>query len=133
MYEFEKHTAELIEIAARMRFPKDATMYCDSAEPDRIKEWSLAGWRATKVDKGPGSVKGQIDYLKQKMIHVDPQCVNTYKEIQQWRWLKDGNGVLIDKPLEVEDDAMAALRYSIEPFRMSKRMRVMDKRSLGIR
>ncbi|WP_334299954.1 terminase large subunit, partial [Clostridioides difficile] len=41
------------------------------------------------VKKGPGSVKAQIDYLKQLRIHVHPSCTNTIKEIQQWKWKQD--------------------------------------------
>ena len=133
LYEFERHTGELIEMATAQGFPKNVVMYCDSAEPDRIKEWSLAGWRAIPVQKGPGSVKAQIDYLKQKVIHIDESCIHTFKEAQQWRWKKDGNDNVLDEPLEVEDDAMAALRYAIEPFRKVKKMRTISKDLLGIR
>jgi phage terminase large subunit len=93
-------------------------MYCDSAEPDRIKMWSKAGYRAFPVVKEQNSVHAQIDYLKQINIHIHPSCVNTVKEIQQWSWKKDAKtGLYLDEPVEIFDDAMAALRYSIEPMR----------------
>ena len=96
-------------------------MYCDSAEPDRIKMWKKAGYRARAVIKNPGSVKAQIDLLKKMRIYIHPSCVNTIKEIQQWKWKKDPKtNEYFDEPVEVFDDAMAALRYSIEPLRQSK-------------
>ncbi|WP_200802103.1 terminase large subunit, partial [Clostridioides difficile] len=94
---------------------KTLFMYCDSAEPDRIKMWKSAGYKAKGVKKGPGSVKAQIDYLKQLRIHVHPSCTNTIKEIQQWKWKQDERtGLYLDEPVEFMDDAMAALRYSID-------------------
>ncbi|EQG02205.1 putative terminase large subunit domain protein, partial [Clostridioides difficile 840] len=48
-----------------------------------------AGYKAKGVKKGPGSVKAQIDYLKQLRIHVHPSCTNTIKEIQQWKWKQE--------------------------------------------
>jgi phage terminase large subunit len=130
LYEYNKYTTELIELAPD--FPKNYIMYCDSAEPDRIKEWRNAGYRAQGVVKDKGCIKAQIDYLKQRHIYIDTSCVNTYKEIQQWRWKKDPNGNYIDEPLEVNDDAMAALRYATEPYRRNRRIRTISKNALGL-
>uniref|UniRef100_UPI0035A0A57F terminase large subunit n=1 Tax=Jeotgalibaca porci TaxID=1868793 RepID=UPI0035A0A57F len=90
-------------------------LWCDSAEPDRIKMWRKAGYRAEAVKKEPGSVKAQIDYLKQMKIFIHPDCVNTQKEIQQWKWRKnEKTNTYTDEPVNFFDDAMAMLRYSIE-------------------
>ena len=120
VYEFEKDTSELIEIARQKGFDPRKQMWCDSAEPDRIKMWLKAGFRAMGVDKGgsSGSVKAQIDWLKQRRIYVHPSCVNTIKEMQQWKWKKDDrSGEYLDEPVPFQDDAMAALRYSVEGWR----------------
>ena len=121
IYEFEKDTDELIDLANKKGFRKELTMYCDSAEPDRIKMWKKAGYRAVPVKKTPGSVHAQIDFLKQHKIHIHPSCVNTIKEIQQWKWQKDEKtNTYLDEPVNVFDDAMAMLRYSIEQERKGK-------------
>ncbi|HFL3588960.1 TPA: PBSX family phage terminase large subunit [Clostridioides difficile] len=115
IYVHEMDTSEIIKIANSKGLEKNLFMYCDSAEPDRIKMWKSAGYRAKSVKKGPGSVKAQIDYLKQLRIHVHPSCTNTIKEIQQWKWKQDERtGLYLDEPVEFMDDAMAALRYSID-------------------
>jgi phage terminase large subunit len=130
VYVFEKETAEIIPLASNM--PKNKRMWCDSAEPDRIKMWKKAGYKAKGVDKGgsSGSVKAQIDWLKgivtkdktiKRMIYVHPHCVNTIKELQQWKWRKDEKtGEYLDEPVPFQDDAMAALRYGIEGWRKQK-------------
>lgn len=133
IYEHEKETAEIIPIAIQHGIPAKKIMWCDSAEPDRIKEWNKAGYRARGVDKGgsKGSVNAQIDWLKgsvgkdhtiRRKIYVAPHCVNTIKELQQWKWKKDERtGEYLDDPVPVMDDAMAALRYAIEGWRKASR------------
>lgn len=134
VYCFEKETSELIPLAKDAQIPMNREMWCDSAEPDRIKMWKSAGFRAKPVDKGgsSGSVKAQIDWLKgvvrkdkavKRMIYVHPSCVNTIKELQQWKWKKDNKtGEYLDEPVAFQDDAMAALRYGIERWRKKKKM-----------
>ena len=136
LYGFEKDTAEWIAEANAAGIPKKRQMWCDSAEPDRIKMWKDAGFRAKGVDKGgsAGSVKAQIEWLKgspdpkdkskviARKIFVDPSCTNTIKELQQWKWKKDEKtGEHLDEPVPVMDDAMAALRYGVEGWRKAKR------------
>lgn len=132
VYVFEKETSEIIPLAQEAGIPMNKDMWCDSAEPDRIKMWKSAGYRAKGVDKGGtnGSVKAQIDWLKgvvrkdkviKRMIKVHPSCVNTIKELQQWKWKKDEKtGEYLDEPVAFQDDAMAALRYGIERWRKKK-------------
>ena len=121
LYVYEKDTSEIIQMAGVKGFHKHLTMWCDSAEPDRIKMWKKAGYKASPVKKDKNSVKAQIDYLKQLKIHIHPSCVNTLKEIQQWKWKKDERtNTYTDEPVNFFDDAMAMLRYSIEEERRVK-------------
>lgn len=121
IYLHEKDTSEIIQEAIKHAIPTDRIMWCDSAEPDRIMMWQKAGYRrATGVNKGGsnGSVKAQIDWLKQRFIYVHPHCINTIKEMQQWKWKKDErSGEYLDEPVPIMDDAMAALRYGVESWR----------------
>lgn len=132
IYEFEHDTTELIRIAERKRIDKHVRMWCDSAEPDRIKMWRKAGYRAQGVRKEQNSVRAQIDYLKGVKIHIHPQCRNTIKEIQSWKWKKDQQtGLYLDEPIEFMDDAMAALRYSIEDMRRAVKPRGVARKPVG--
>ncbi len=129
LYLYGKDTSEIIE-AADGQFPKGPIMWCDSAEPDRIKMWRKAGYNARPVTKeasrGRKYQATQIDWLKQRKIYIDPSCTNTLKEIAQWKWKKDQtSGQYEDEPVEVMDDAMAALRYGVEVWR--KRSKEKDK------
>ena len=120
LYVYEMDTDEIIRLAEG-QFNKRLRMWCDSAEPDRIKMWQKAGYRAKGVQKEPNSVHAQIDYLKQHRIHIYPSCVNTIKEIQQWKWKKDERtNTYLEEPVPFFDDAMAMLRYTIEEERKAK-------------
>ena len=134
LYVYEKDTNEIIQMAGEMNFDKHIMMYCDSAEPDRIKMWQKAGYsRARGVVKGAGSVHAQIDYLKQvPKIHIHHSCVNTYKEISQWKWQLDPKtNEYTDEPVAFFDDAMASLRYSIEDIRRNSKVKA-KKRPKGL-
>lgn len=133
LYVHEMDTAEIITLANDRGISKRNIMYCDSAEPDRIQMWKKAGYKALPVKKEQGSVKAQIDYLKQHKIHINASCINTIKEIQQWKWMKDNKTELyIDEPVPVFDDAMACLRYSVEQYRRNTRIKLLDKSVLGL-
>lgn len=127
LYEHEKDMNQIIQQAFEEKWEKQIEMFCDSAEPDRILMWQRAGFNAKAVKKGAGSVKAQIDWLKgimskdkvcNRKIYIHPSCVNTIKEIQQYRWKLDTkSNTYLDEPVEFFDDAMAALRYGIERVR----------------
>ena len=129
LYGYEKDTSEWIIEAEKAEVPKNVTMWCDSAEPDRIKTWRSAGFRAEAVSKEAGSVKAQIDWLKgnpkgknersiKRRIYIHPSNVNFIKEIEQWKWkYDDKRNIYLDDPVPFFDDAMASLRYGVEGWR----------------
>jgi len=99
--------------------PAEVTTIADSAEPDRIKEFNQQGIPTEPAAKGPDSVRAGIDWLKSRKIFIHPSCNNTIAEIQGWKYKEDRNGNVLDEPVPFKDDAMAALRYAIEPWRLS--------------
>ena len=125
-------TGEIIRLAEEQKFPKDVVMYCDSAEPDRIKTWRRAGFKAVAAKKGSGSVASQIDFLKGRRLIIDGGCTNLIRELSDWRWMRDSvSGNFLDQPAPSEDDAIAALRYTTEHFRGRQR-RSVGKSALGL-
>lgn len=118
-----RSNSEIIALAEKRHLPKNKPMWCDSAEPDRIKEWRRAGFRARGVDKGGsrGSVRAQIDWLRGRRIYISPRCGHTLREISQWRWRYDARaGEFTEEPTPIFDDAMAALRYGVEGWRRGR-------------
>lgn len=129
VYATQKTTSELLRLAQSQDFDFSlATCYCDSAEPDRILELKRNRISAIAVQKERNSVANQISWLKQRPILVDGRCVHLIKELQQFKYERDPNtGMYTDKPIGVNDDAIAALRYASEPIRKARRIGSMPK------
>lgn len=112
LYERGLTNSELVEHAEKLIPDKTTEMLCDCAEPDRIKEFFLAGFNAQPCRKGKNSVKDGIDKVKSyKKLYITRRSVNTIKEIQTYKWKQDKDGNPLDAPVDFMDDAMAALRY----------------------
>jgi phage terminase large subunit len=119
LYETGLTNAELIREIAKLT-DKRKQITADSAEPARIKEFRQAGFNVVPSVKGAGSVKDGIDWLKRHKIHISKNCPNILAEMQQYSYKKDKDGNVLDEPIEFKDDAIAALRYAIEPLRSQK-------------
>jgi phage terminase large subunit len=100
---------------------KREAIIADSAEPARIKQMRTSGFRAKGATKGPDSVAAGIDFLRAHKIRVHPSCVRTIAELGSWKYREDKEGNVYEEPVpetaKVSFDAMAALRYAVEPFR----------------
>ena len=136
LYLYEKTTDEIIGLAEG-KFPKNIIMYCDSAEADRIKMFKKAGYKALAVKKEKGGpnvyINNQINWLKERKIYIHPSCTNTIKELGQWKWkFDDRRSIYLDEPVNFFDDAIAALRYGVEPWRKNRRIESMSKKALGL-
>lgn len=136
LYLYEKTTDEIIGLAEG-KFPKNIMMYCDSAEADRIKMFRKAGYKAFAVKKEKGGpnvyINNQINWLKERKIYIHPSCTNTIKELGQWKWrFDDRRSIYLDEPVNFFDDAIAALRYGVEPWRKNRRIESMSKSALGL-
>lgn len=133
IYTRYKDTHEIIAMADACRLPRNVIMWCDSAEPDRIKTWRDKGYLAEGVKKEKGSIGAQIDYLKSHKIVIHPLCENLIREIGEWKWERDTiSGEYTDIPVSINDDAIASLRYSIEGIRKNKRLKTISKKILKI-
>lgn len=114
--------SELILEAEDFILDNNMEIVADSAEPDRIREFKLNNFLNIRpAQKGAGSVKTGIDFLKRNKIYINSHCSNTIKEIQNWQYKTDKDGNVLDIPVAFNDDCMAALRYATEQFWPSKK------------
>lgn len=129
----EMTKGEIIRKLSHQKIPKNKPMYCDSAEPSSIKEFRQAGYLAMPVEKEKNSVHAQLDWLKQRHIYIDGRCIQTIKEIQQYRYVQDKvSGEYTDEPITFGDDCMASLRYGIEQWRKNKGLKTMSKEAFNL-
>ena len=96
--------------------PKNLRVVYDSEDPARGKEFLNSGFSFIPAKKGKGSVLRTIDYLKSfPKWFIDPhKCPRLVQEVEQYAWRKDKDGNPLDEPVNIMDDAIAAVRYSIE-------------------
>ncbi|MBT3392994.1 MAG: PBSX family phage terminase large subunit [Elusimicrobiaceae bacterium] len=84
-------------------------IYADSAEPDRIKEISDAGFNVKSANK---NVKMGIMSLKGRRFFVCKDSPNLIKEIQNYSWKTDNAGNILDETVKFNDHILDALRYA---------------------
>lgn len=106
----------------------------DAAEPKSIEELKRLGLaRIAAAIKGPGSVNAGIQYLQQFKLIINPSCVNTIEELENYMYKKDkSTGEYLNDPEDSYNHAMDALRYSTQIIHKQNRLRTMDKAGLGL-
>lgn len=109
-YRTKTTTDELIQYMKQEGISTRDTIYCDSAEPDRIEMLKHAGFNAISAKK---NVRAGIDAVKSKTLHITKQSTNLIKEIDNYSWKEDKEGNSLEEPVKFNDHLMDALRYAI--------------------
>lgn len=103
------------EIAREIRpIVRREPVICDSAEPKSIKELRACNITAVSAKKGADSVRHGIQALQQHRIIIDKRCQNTINEFETYQWRKDKDGNSLNEPVDRDNHAIDALRYSYE-------------------
>ena len=83
----------------------------DSSEPKSIEELRRYGYRIQPAKKGPDSILNGIDILKRHKICVTSESLNLITELKRYKWVKDINGNLLNRPIDHYNHALDAIRY----------------------
>ena len=83
----------------------------DSAEPKSVEEISRMGFNIKPAQKGPDSIKNGIDILKRHKLHVTKDSINLIKEFNNYKWVTDKDGNKLNKPIDMFNHALDAVRY----------------------
>lgn len=83
----------------------------DSAEPKSIEEIFRLGFNIKPSKKGRDSISQGIDIMKRHKLHIIKGSLNLIKEIQNYKWITDKNGRMLNQPDPGNDHAMDAVRY----------------------
>ena len=90
---------------------KYVEIIADSAEPKSIEEIRRFGFNIKPATKGPDSILNGIDILKRHRIHVTKQSVNVIRELNGYKWVTDKDGNKLNKPIDMFNHALDAVRY----------------------
>lgn len=108
-------TGDAIEALNEMKADKTKTMWCDSAEPDRILELRQAGYNAKPVHKAPGVREASYDWMKRHRFVVDAKADTAEavkSELRRTRHKKKpGTDIYTDKVVDADDHVADTGRY----------------------
>ena len=118
IYQSHLTNSDLIPMIKQIVKPHE-TVYCDTAEPNRIEELKRAGIRAMPANK---DVKLGIDFVKSRKLYINSQSANLLKEIKSYKYMDQGKrkGNEPEIPLKLNDHAMDAGRYASLSFAKPK-------------
>lgn len=88
-----------------------ALVFADSAEPKSIDEIRLYGVPIQAVTKGRDSIQQGIQFVQDQRISVTKRSVNLLKEYRNYLWDEDKDGRPLNKPIDMWNHAMDAIRY----------------------
>ena len=103
---------DISNVLKSLNLDRRAEVFADSAEPKSIEELHRMGWNVKPTQKGADSVIVGIDVLKRHKLFVTPRSSNLIKELQNYKWVEDKNGNLLNKPIDAFNHAIDALRYA---------------------
>lgn len=86
----------------------------DSAEPKSNDELMLRGITVIPSKKGKDSVNSGIQLVQQQRIFVTKRSVNLWREYNNYLWLTDKDGKIINEPSPIWNHHMDGLRYGFE-------------------
>jgi len=117
IYERQLTNTQLIEKTKNLTH-QPRYVYADPAEPDRIKEFSQAGYYMREVSKGKGSIENGIqrvqELFKTNRIKISTNCPHLIEELEMYSYppSKEGRNDN-EKPTPDFDHSLDALSYAL--------------------
>lgn len=118
IYQSHLTNSDLIPMIKQIVKPHE-TVFCDSAEPNRIEELKRAGIKAVPANK---DVKMGIDFIKSRKLYIHSSSANMLKEIKSYKYMDQGKrlGNEPEIPLKLNDHSLDSLRYAAISFKKPK-------------
>ncbi|WP_458456093.1 PBSX family phage terminase large subunit [Methanobrevibacter sp.] len=116
VYKTEMTNSEFLEEISlllgkyNLRFNDIDSVYCDSADPEKIEVFHRHGLNTYPSVK---NVRAKIHTTQETKIHIDESCVNLIREMPQYEWKKNKDGELLEEPVKKNDHAVDALCYAV--------------------
>jgi phage terminase large subunit len=86
-------------------------VFADSAEPKSIEEIYRMGWNVKPTIKG--SINIGIDIIRRYKLFATESSFNLIKELRNYKYIEDKNGIMTNRPVDNFNHALDALRYSV--------------------
>jgi phage terminase large subunit len=93
---------------------RHALVKADSAEPKSIDEIKSYGVNIVGVLKGKDSINNGIQKVQDQRISVTKRSTNLIKEYRNYMWDTDRDGKSLNKPIDMWNHGLDAVRYAFE-------------------
>ena len=102
----------------------------DCAEPKSIRELQAQGLWVTPSPKGADSIISGIDILKRYRIHVTRRSIGIISNFRAYKWDKDRDGHMTNKPEDKNNHGIDAIRYvALDKLRQRTEVRGVRRRN----
>lgn len=109
IYESNLTTPDLNKLMKDLNINKSKAIPADYSRPEIIQDLNNNGFNCLNAIK---DVKDGIMNVKSFKVYVNHMATNIIKENQLYKW-KKVNGIIMDEPVKLFDDAMDAIRYGV--------------------
>lgn len=102
------------DIAKRLKqigVRKNDLIVADSAEPKSIKEINRYGFSIVGATKGADSIKYGLSILQEEPFLVTSRSLNLINELRRYSWDKDKLGNVLNRPIDMFNHCVDAMRY----------------------
>ena len=97
----------------RLGLTRADLIVADSAEMKSIAEMNAQGFRVVACSKGKDSIINGIDILKRYKLHITRNSAGLREELLAYKWEKNRDGEMTNKPIDKYNHAIDALRYAV--------------------
>ena len=113
IYERNLTNQDLSKRMAAFGFDRRRAIFADSSEPKSIEEIYRLGYNIKPCVKGKDSINIGIDLLKRFNLKVTSKSTNLISEFNNYKWVEDKNGNMLNKPIDNHNHAIDSLRYAV--------------------
>lgn len=90
---------------------RDDMIVADCAEPKSIRELQAQGLWVSPSPKGADSIISGLDILRRYRLHVTRRSIGIIANLRAYKWDKDRDGNLTNKPEDANNHGIDAVRY----------------------
>lgn len=107
IYESNLTSQDLIDKMSKLKVDSSKMLICETARPEIVNDLKRVGYKCLGAQK---DVKEGILVVKGFKVIVSEDAKNIQKENYNYRY-KKVNGIILEEPVKLWDDAMDAIRY----------------------
>lgn len=111
LYQTGLTNADIAQHLSAIELLQGDEIIADAAEPKSIEEIYRAGFNIKAAQKGPDSIRISIDILRRYPLYILSTSTNLIKELRNYKWQTDKNGITLNTPVDFNNHAIDALRY----------------------